>query len=414
MEEERTKELIKIAHEVSKLFHEEMDKLPYGANVIDELHAGENAHSRILRMLLQYSGGGKYPVYSSFINLLKSNCQEIPEDISCYRPEFVNEEGRIDLLIKEYTTKNRFAIIIENKVCGATDQDEQIQRYIDKVEQDNVLSDRIIVIYLTKDGEKEVSDYSLTESAKKKLGVTNDSEGRFIRLNYKHHILPWLQNEVLPNIAIKEDILISSVRLYADYLKGICGERELEKTIYDKITIKMKEVLGLDTVSKCISVYQEVESLQDQMTNLLVDEAKKVMEERFYGPMKDFFENNYPKLAISFADKGNDTRHFWFDIIISKWKKTKICFTYNSSGQYFGVCHIDLNNKVESNVAKVLKERFPYGKTTVWWPWYGMLHTQIPNSDKVEIWNSIYCGELTLYVKLWFAEVVNCTKDLDM
>ena len=366
---ERTLELLQIAHKISNLFQEEMDKLPYGANVIDELHAGENAHSRILRMLLQYSGGGKYPVYSSFINLLKSNCQEMSDAISCYRPEFVNEEGRIDLLIKEYTVKNRFAIIVENKVCGATDQDEQIQRYIEKVEQNNVPSDRIFVVYLTKNGEKDVSDFSLTDSAKEKLGITNESEGRFIRLNYKYHVLPWLQNDVMPNVAMKEDILISSIRLYIDYLKGICGEREYERPIYKKITYKMKEMLNIKSISECVTAYKEVESLHENMTKMLVDEALNVMEERFYNPMEVFFKKNYPHLSISFKDKGVDSRHFWFDIFISKWNKTKIRFTYDSSGQYFGVSHKDLNNKVDNRVSETLRDKFKYGKTTQWWPW---------------------------------------------
>jgi len=361
-----------------------MDKLPYGANVIDELHAGENAHSRILRMLLQYSGGGKYPVYSSFVNLLKSICQGMPDDISCHTPDFVNEEGRIDLLIKEYLIKNRYAIIIENKVCGATDQDEQIQRYIEKVEQNNVPTDRIFVVYLTKDGEKDVSDFSLTEIAKEKLGVTKKSEGRFIRLNYKYNILPWLQNEVLPNIKLKEDILASSVRLYVDYLKGICGEREYEKPIYDIIRLKMKETLNIKSISDCVTVYKEVESLHENAAKMLVDEAKIVMENKFFKPMELFFNEKYPDLSIRFEDKGVDSRHFWFDIIIKSWSKTKIRFTYDNSGQYFGVCYRDLNNKVDNRVIENLRAFFKYGKSSQWWPWYGMLSTQISNSDKLD------------------------------
>ena len=255
MDKERKLELRKMAHVISDLFRSEQDKLPYGANVIDELHAGENAHSRILRMLLQYSGGGKYPVYQSFIDLVKKNSNDsIPNDIDCYNPTFVNEEGRIDLLIKEYSCPQKFAIIIENKVCGATDQYQQIQRYIEKAECDNVDINRIFVIYLTKDGTKDISDYSLTEKAKIKLGITEDNSGRFIRLDYVNHILPWLKNDVFPIIPIKEDILISSIHLYIDYLNGICGKREGEKQIFNIIESKMKEELNIKTVEDIVKV----------------------------------------------------------------------------------------------------------------------------------------------------------------
>lgn len=130
--------------------------------------------------------------------------------------------------------------------------------------------------------------------------------------------------------------------------------------------------------------------------------------------MEVFFKENYPHLSISFEDKGVDSRHFWFDIIISSWNKTKIRFTYDNSGQYFGVCHIDLNNKVDDYITEALKDKFKYGKSSQWWPWYGMLNTQIPNSDKLEMWNSIDYGEFTRFVELWFVEVIECTKDLEM
>ena len=64
-------ELVRLASEIQRLYQEGIAKLHYGANLIDELHANENAHSRILRMLIAYNGGGSYPVFASFLNLVK-------------------------------------------------------------------------------------------------------------------------------------------------------------------------------------------------------------------------------------------------------------------------------------------------------------------------------------------------------
>ena len=168
-------ELVRIASGIHNLFLEGINKLHYGANLIDELHANENAHSRILRMLVAYNGGRTYPVFASFLNLIKKRCR-YAKDLSVFSPQFSNEEARIDVLIKEYQAERPYAIIVENKVCGAVDQKEQIQRYIEIVMQ-NVPADNIYVIYLTKDREKQVSDLSLTEKAEQILAVTNESDG---------------------------------------------------------------------------------------------------------------------------------------------------------------------------------------------------------------------------------------------
>ena len=130
-----TKKLIEVARDLNELYRQKKAALPYSINVISELHAGENANSRILRGLLQYSRNGKYTILQSFIERL-SIIADCDIDVSIQTPELTNEEGnergRIDLLIKE---RKSYAIIIENKIWDAYDQDEQIEKYIDYVDE---------------------------------------------------------------------------------------------------------------------------------------------------------------------------------------------------------------------------------------------------------------------------------------
>lgn len=121
-------ELIRIASKIQDFFLEGINKMHYGANLIDELHANENAHSRILRMLVAYNGGGAYTVFASFLNLVKKRCR-YAKDLSVCSPQFSNEEARIDILIKEYKADRPYAVIIENKECGAVDQEKQIPKW---------------------------------------------------------------------------------------------------------------------------------------------------------------------------------------------------------------------------------------------------------------------------------------------
>ena len=103
------------------------------------------------------------------------------------------QDNRIDLLIKE---RKSYAIVIENKIWGAPDQEKQIEKYIDYVIDTGIPKRRIFVIYLTSDGNKRVSDISFTDKAKKHLGCSGKSNGRFICVNFKDDIMPWLDTLV--------------------------------------------------------------------------------------------------------------------------------------------------------------------------------------------------------------------------
>lgn len=62
-------QLLKLAEDINKLVNQNKT---YNANIITELHANENAHSRILRMFLQYDDGTKeYPILRKFLDIPK-------------------------------------------------------------------------------------------------------------------------------------------------------------------------------------------------------------------------------------------------------------------------------------------------------------------------------------------------------
>ena len=61
------------------------------------------------------------------------------------------------------------AIIIENKIYGAVDQESQLERYIECVIMHGKKESNIYVVYLTKDGEKSVDNSSFTQKAKNYL-----------------------------------------------------------------------------------------------------------------------------------------------------------------------------------------------------------------------------------------------------
>ena len=147
---------------------------------------------------------------------------------------------------------------MENKIYGAVDQESQLERYIECVKKHGKKESNIYVVYLTKDGEKSADNSSFTQKAKKYLNYKEDDNGRFIPLSYRYDILPWLEAIVLPNCTIKEDLLISALKQYIDYLKNILGIRENnEQNI--KIMKTIEDTLGIESIDKCIDTIIKVD-----------------------------------------------------------------------------------------------------------------------------------------------------------
>ena len=116
-------------------------------------------------------------------------------------------------------------IIIENKIYGAGDAEKQLARYIAKV---NGISNKnfdawytnpsvgknTYVVYLTADGTKEPSADSLPEKLENLIN--------YYPINYNDDILPWLEEEVMPNIPYAEDgMMIAGIRQYIAFLKQL-------------------------------------------------------------------------------------------------------------------------------------------------------------------------------------------------
>lgn len=413
------KELIDIAHKVNDLLTYELEKRPYSANLIDELHAGENAHSRILRLLLQYSGGRKYPIYVRFLTLIEKHCSIVPRGFKCVDPYFANEEGRIDLLITDGTDSNKFAVIIENKVCGAGDQNKQIERYIEQTET-RVPLEQIIVVYLTLDGKKEVTNNSLTAKAKQYLDITNDSNGRFVQLNYREHIISWIE-EIIPEMQVKEELLISALRLYLDYLKGICHLRKSDEPIYNKVQNIMQNELGLNSLDETLRIRKEVSSLDGLLERIIVKQMSDLLESKLFSPLRDLFNEIELFQEATITNVSPYLPEWGFKILVPSWKKTAIQTDFEREGQIYGIIHLDVNEQVDQTIKDALKERLnkeslhPKGKCSSWWPWYQVLQKSgINNVGSELIYREIENGKVFNYFESWLREVEQATKGLDM
>ena len=115
MSNERMQEVFTLVKAINDFVNAKKKNLPYNINVIDELHANENAHSRILRKLLQYQDSfNRYRILESlihYISLLEGKTEFA--NIKIQAPTITQETERIDLWVRD--TKTKYSIIFENK-----------------------------------------------------------------------------------------------------------------------------------------------------------------------------------------------------------------------------------------------------------------------------------------------------------
>ncbi len=348
------------------VYGKEKQKLPYHINILDLLWANENAHSRIFSELLKQKNGLKFELLENFINYLKTLNSYF--DFKIIKPKITSEKDRIDLLILD----EDYALIIENKIHSAVDQEVQIARYITKVKDKGIKEKNIFIIYLTRDGDKKPSDQtwgSKEEDYKKRF------KERFFELSFRENILPWMKNGVLPNCRVKDVFLKSTIEQYIDYLEGMFNKREIHKAMNEELKKHIISVLELDSnpeenISKLEKKLEEILKLENQLKPLIKEQQEACWTEWLKRLKKDF-----PNCEIVDGSKHK------------KLKKVGVILDYNNykfsvlieqnSIIYYGICNPDVSPElIEKNkiFTKPLIEEFKEEKH-----WYGWKSTSFKN-----------------------------------
>lgn len=316
-------ENLDLAHALGEYYEVQKKSLPFHINVIDELHANENAHTRILTQLLKYREDGKYTILKSFLKLLPEfDVDSFCIDKSCV---YFNRDN-IDGLIEK---DGEYAVIIENKIHWAVDQDKQIERYVKIEIEKGIPQNHIWVIYLTRDGQKKVEKYSLTKETEDILG------SRFVELDYLNHILPWLKKSILPNCRMKEEWLMSAIKQYVDHLEGLFGTRESKQTLINSMKKEIEnKIKCTDTMSvgeKYAKMTAFSESLYDlqSIVGSYIDSLVAPVVSRFQEETSRIFGIICPKSEVEFnnrLDNGYFQIRFknWDNLIHFEWNPLNI------------------------------------------------------------------------------------------
>ena len=255
---------------LTKLLGEKLNKLPYKFNLLEEVWADENAHSRILINLLRDK-----TTLHSFISFLKRRYDsrfDFDEE-SMVSPQITSERYRIDGLICEH---NKYAIIIENKIHGAKEQSKQLSRYIEKCNSLGYSLSKIFVIYITR------TQYE--HASKQTWGEFKDSfSDQYVDISYKEDIIDWL-DEYYQEIPRKEEDLASGIYQYKAYLIQLTNNykyKKMDPNIKNLITssLQLEDKNGEEQLLALKANKSAIDNLSGYIDALMIEAYKKIFEE---------------------------------------------------------------------------------------------------------------------------------------
>jgi len=334
--------------EFNEVYEAEKKNLPYHINLLDEIHANENAHSRILMKLLNAKDSEYFILKSFLLYLGEPFSRLILKDI-----KITCEKNRIDICV----LAKDFALIVENKIHGAVDQEEQIISYVTKVKSHSnsrYKSDKnIYVLYLGGDSEERPSKSSLPTELEDEL------KSRFKIISYRNTILPWLESNIIANCKSKDRYLSSAIMQYIDHLNGMYNLRKEEKNMTEKLKKHIIEKLDLNNknlheqLEDIYSKEQEVRKILQCIEDIKIDKEKERNISWIKGINKRMIED-FPKFVVKDVFEGKWPMSY-IDLNCKNWPPIRLVIQTDLEDRtiYFGISII---NKREQMIQGLIQE----------------------------------------------------------
>ena len=243
--------LLSIADGLNYVQNHSENKVQYSPNVFERYDSNELTTSWAMSRILEYKDGDDYPLLKLFTDKFLVPKGFNPKWIE--KPVITAGKDRVDICVKD----NKYAIVFENKVKGASYQPNQIARYIYKLKSKHYNRDNIFIVLMKRLDNDYIpkSTWRLPEDHRKPKRehrcVTGqgscwcdhrdeqrDSEfckssnKTFWRDYYRHTVAlrqelsEWLIKDCVRIIPEKEIILKSFVIQFADFLNLQYGTRE--------------------------------------------------------------------------------------------------------------------------------------------------------------------------------------------
>lgn len=335
-------ETLSVCERISKGIGQELAKLPMYIDVLGDALHGENlketAHSRILCSILQDK-----QVLRSFIARFLPDIADTLDNICIPYPD----RHRIDLTIMGES----FFLIVENKVNGACEQANQIDRYFEIASKTHPCEE-IYVLYLNGDKSEAPSEYSLSIETREAIG------SRLVCRNFKDDIAPWI-GMLSERVDFSEQPLLKSALIaYRTYLENKYQLSNQFTEMDNKIDKQIIKDLGLEQMplSERVSVLQDqvnnVDKILERLNALLADYQLQNCEAKirtWYGQCVSLLGDTI-SLTMAASDE------FGFDFVYRNTSfRCCVSFDEGEDVPYWGIKGVEQTNKTKPRIFEGLR-----------------------------------------------------------
>ena len=295
----------------------------------------------------------------SFLYYLQNHSRSVEfSRISIDNPTITQEEERIDIWIRD----TGYAIILENKIYDANDQEAQLARYITKTLNKGYPLENIFVIYMPSSTyEPSEQTWILTDDDGNEHNYAPEFENRYLNLSFREHIYPWLKHDIVPNVRQEDFYLLNALNQYIDYLEGMFYLREIDKKLNMAIQELLSIKLGLDKKTTLKEKYnvvnQKISDIED-----IIEQLKLLRNSISRQKLNEIIQK------YDLAQQDDDWLPFWLMTI--EGVKYKLWLGSERSKYYCQFERQDQNNfqgsELQKKIIKVLPETNNNNQHAIW------------------------------------------------
>lgn len=303
------RELLEIFDIIQKAKDNVKGKAKYHFNALLNADPDEPKVSKILAGFFLQKTNGEYRILKDFVNRnWGSSLSSMIKNPIIITEEVVKNDKRIDILIYE---KDKYAIVMENKIWEASDQPNQLANYIEAMMGGsyNFNEEQIYVAYLPK-----IKEHLPSPNTWKREG-TGDSykeefKDRFKLIDFKEKILPWLESSKEIQKITDNPYFENSRFLFIDFLRRKLDIDNIDNMAQKEIEKQLREYFGTgdNAIADADKLVQMINKLPKIDINEVVKHLAKIRKEKTKMAMQEwliYLQRDYPESFFDGSTKAH-------------------------------------------------------------------------------------------------------------
>ena len=303
------RELLEIFDIIQKAKDNVKGKVKYHFNALLNADPDEPKVSKILAGFFLQKTNGEYRILKDFVNEnWGSSLSSMIKNPIIITEEIVKNDKRIDILVYE---KDKYAIVMENKIWDASDQPNQLANYIEAMMGGsyNFNEEQIYIAYLPKTKEHQPSPNSWKREG------TGDSyqeefKDRYRLIDFKEKILPWLESSKEIQKIVDNPYFANSRFLFVDFLRRKLDIDNIDNMAQKEIEKQLREYFSNSesAISDADKLVQMINKLPKIDINEVIKHLARIRKEKTKFAMQEwlaFLQRDYPECYFNDSTKAH-------------------------------------------------------------------------------------------------------------